>query len=85
MRDDYMNRGDDGTRPAGLSKLDELALKKAGAKETEAWKRDAAKVGGLRHTKFTYTEHGWDIRKQKCRGVIPDIPGEVIPKKETEA
>jgi hypothetical protein len=65
-----------------LSKLDELSLKKKAVKETEGWKRDAKKVGGTGHVKFAFTDAGVELKRQKTRGIISDIPGEVIARKK---
>lgn len=81
-RELWLERDDAGNAPKGLLKLEEQSLKKDGAKNTERWKRDAAKAGGLHHHTFAFTNSGWRFRKQKSRGVLSDIPGEVItPKK----
>jgi hypothetical protein len=71
-----------GAMPVSMSKLDELALKKVAAKETEDFKRAASKIGGLRHTEFNFTDAGLILQNQKIRGCISDIPGEVIPPRE---
>ncbi len=86
-RDKAFNRDNSGKRPTELSKLDVLSLKKLTAKWSEKWKRDAAKAGGLTHTKFVFVEDNPQKRtiKQKCRGRISDFPGEVIEKKKDEA
>ena len=72
-RDNCLNRDDDGRLPSGLSKLDELSLKKLAAKETEAWRRDTAKAGGLRHYVFRHTYDGWKNFVQRCRGVVSEV------------
>ena len=77
-REQFLERDDAGNPPVELLKLEEQSLKKDGAKETEQWRRDAAKAGGLHHRKFTFTDGGWDFRRQKMRGVLSDVPGEVI-------
>jgi hypothetical protein len=83
QKDRFLNRDDSGVMSEQLSKLDELSLKKIAVKETEVWKRDAKKIAGLSHVKFVFTEAGWKLRKQKTRGVVSDVPGEVIaPKKK---
>ena len=81
-REHSFNRDDSGLVQPGPSKLDELALKKTAAKETERWKRDARKTGGLRHVEFVLTNGGWRKRNQKRRGIVSDVPGEVLPPKE---
>jgi hypothetical protein len=86
-KDKIFNRDNSGKQPTELSKLDVLSLKKLTTKWSEKWKRDAAKAGGLRHTKFVFDEakpHMITI-KQKCRGSISDVPGEITEKKKAHA
>jgi len=80
-RDHYLNRDNEGNPPEGLSHLDELSLKKSATKETENWRRDTQKIGGLRHIEFTFKDGKGGIRKQKCRGKISDVPGEILEPK----
>ena len=86
-RDSIFNRDNSGKPPTGLSKLDVLSLKKLTAKWCEKWKRDAAKVGGLMHTKFVVDENNPQKRtvRQKCRGIISDVPGEIIENEYSDA
>lgn len=86
-RDKTFNRDNSGVPPAELSKLDVLSLKKLSAKWSEKWKRDAAKALGLRYTMFVFDEDKPQRRtvKQKCRGHISDVPGEVIEKGKGDA
>ena len=81
-RELFLERDDAGNPPSGLLKLEELSLRKKGAIETEGWKRAASKAGGLRHTKIKLTEAGWDVRKQKMRGVLSAVLGEVAPQEK---
>ena len=81
-KDKYLNRFDDGTIDPSLSKLDELSLKKRMAKENEQWKRATEKVGGLRRTKFSLKSDKVEVTKQKCRGLVSDIKGEVLLPKD---
>jgi hypothetical protein len=67
-RDHWLNRESGNKPPTGLSKLDELALKKKIAKENEAWKRATAKSGGLRRTKFGLKDGTISVERVKCRG-----------------
>ncbi len=82
QKDHHLNRDESGAMSGSMSKLDELALKKVAAKETEDFKRAASKIGGLRHTEFKFTDAGLILHNQKSRGCISDIPGEVIPPRD---
>ncbi len=73
-QDNWLNRNDDNELPEGLSELDELALKKLAAKETEKWRRDAQKAGTISHYVFRHKPEGWDNYLQKCRGKLSEIP-----------
>lgn len=79
-RDHYFNRDNQGIESTTFSKLDVLSLKKLCAKWTEKWRRDAAKVGGLGHIEFCFDERdpSKKVFRQKCRGRLSDVPGEVI-------
>ena len=79
-RDHDFNRDDQGIESTALSRLDVLSLKKLCAKWTEKWRRDAAKAGGLGHVEFCFDEHDPSRKafRQKCRGRLSDVPGEVV-------
>jgi len=85
--DKIFNRDNSGKQPTELSKLDVLSLKKLTTKWSKKWKRDAAKAGGLRHIKFVFDEDNPQKRtiKQKCRGSISDVPGQIIEKRKADA
>jgi hypothetical protein len=67
-----MDREDDRTPTTCLTELDELSLKKLTAKETELWRRDAVKAGGLRHYVFAFGAQGLKTFFNKCRGRLSD-------------
>ena len=69
-RDNYLNRGDDGQRPTGLSEIDVLSLKKTIAKINEDWKRDTKKAGGIRRTELSCTDNVVNSKRVKCRGIL---------------
>ena len=72
-RDYLLNRENDSTPFQGLSKLDELSVKKKLAKWSEKWKRDTTKAGGLRTTKFGFDGTKITVKKVKCRADVPDV------------
>ncbi len=86
-KDRIFNRDNSGKAPTELSKLDVLSLKKMTTKWTEKWKRDAAKAGGVKHTEFVFDEDNPQKKtiKQKCRGSISDVPGEIIENEKADA
>jgi hypothetical protein len=75
-RDNWFNRGANNERPEGLSKLDELSLKKALAKTNETWKRDTNNAGGLKRTKFGMKDGKITVTRIKTRGQLSDIPSQ---------
>ena len=86
-REELLERTDEGAMPLDLLKLQELSLKKLGAKDTERAKRAATKVGALRFHKSVFRSGRWDFSAQKTRGLVSDVNGVAPhpPKKPNQA